>query len=73
MHVEDAILPDDPNFSDQTVANLAPGASTNVDFSWTFGRNDGCGLRTFTGSVEVVTGETDTADNTATLPVDIVN
>ena len=65
--------PDDPNFTDQTVANLAPGASTNVDFSWTFGRNDGCGLRTFTGSVEVVTGETDTADNTATLPVDIVN
>ena len=64
---------DDPNFPDQQVTTLAAGNTTDLTFNWNFGRNDTCGLRTFTGSVDVVTGEIDTADNTDTLDVNIVN
>lgn len=65
--------PDDQNFDPQTVTSLASGATTDVIYNWTFDRNDGCGLRTFTATADTVTGETDTADNTRTLDVDIVN
>jgi hypothetical protein len=44
-----------------------------VIYNWTFDRNDGCGLRTFTATADTVPGETDTADNTGTLDVNIVN
>jgi hypothetical protein len=65
--------PDDPNFPSQQVTSLAAGTTSDITFNWNFGKNDGCGLRTFTATVDVVTGETDTADNTDTLDVDIVN
>jgi hypothetical protein len=63
----------DPNFPDQQVTTLAAGATTDQTFNWNFGRNDACGLRTFTGAVTQVAGETDTADNSLTADVDIVN
>lgn len=65
--------PDDQNFPAQQVTSLAAGATTDLTFNMTFGRNDGCGLRTFTATADTVPGETDTADNTRTLDVDIVN
>jgi len=52
-------------------STLASGAFTDQTFNWNFGRNDGCGVINFTGSVDVVPGETDTADNSLTEPVTI--
>ena len=61
----------DGPFPSSQVTSLAAGASTNVDWTWKFQKGTTCGARTFTGTVDTVAGETDTADNTATLPITI--
>ena len=62
---------DDGSFPGQQITTLAAGATTVQTFAWRFGRNDNCGIRTFTATVTLVTGETDTADNTLTTDVTI--
>jgi hypothetical protein len=53
-----------------TVTNLAAGGSSGVLFSWT---PTGAGSHTLTATIDTVTGETDTADNTLALAVDVVD